>query len=244
MRKYALIGKSLNHSFSANFFNEKFKREEIIAKYDLLEFNSIEAVAEFLKTTDISGFNVTIPFKESIIPFLSSLSQEARNVGAVNTLVKENGNWVGYNTDTFGFKQSIKPFLTNLHERALILGTGGSSKAVTSVFNSLGINCVFVSRTPNSENQFLYSDVNSYMLNACKVIVNCTPVGMFPNVNEQIAFPFEFLTNEHLVIDLIYNPSKTNFLTSSENNGATILNGESMLKAQALKSWELWNFAL
>lgn len=240
MRKYGLIGKSLSHSFSTKFFNSKFQQESIDANYELLEFNSVEQLHGFLKHNDFSGFNVTIPYKEEVIPFLDELSTEAKNIGAVNCIVKNEGKLIGYNTDAFGFKQSIKPFLTNLHERALILGTGGSSKAVEFVFKSIGIDCVFVSRSPK-EGQFSYSDINQHMVNACKVIVNCTPVGMYPNVNETLDFPFQFLTKEHLIIDLIYNPVKTKFLEKAEENNAQILNGESMLKEQALKSWELWN---
>lgn len=240
MRKYGLIGKSLSHSFSPKFFNSKFQQESIHASYELLEFNTVEQLHDFLKQNDFSGFNVTIPYKEEVIPFLEELSPEAKNIGAVNCIVKNEGKLIGYNTDAFGFKQSIKPFLTNLHERALILGTGGSSKAVEFVFKSIGIDCVFVSRSPK-EGQFSYSDINQHMVNACKVIVNCTPVGMYPNVNETLEFPFQFLTKEHLIIDLIYNPVKTKFLEKAEENNAQILNGESMLKEQALKSWELWN---
>lgn len=240
MRKYGLIGKSLSHSFSPKFFNSKFQNESIEASYELLEFPDLEQIRDFLIDNDFSGFNVTIPYKEEVIPFLDELSLEVMEIGAVNCIVKNEGKLIGYNTDSFGFKQSIKPFLTNLHERALVLGTGGSSKAVAYVFKSIGIDCVFVSRTPK-EGQFSYSDINQHMVNACKVIVNCTPVGMFPNQNETLEFPFEFLTKEHLVIDLIYNPIKTKFLERAEENGAQILNGESMLKEQALKSWELWN---
>jgi shikimate dehydrogenase len=240
MRKYGLIGKSLSHSFSAKFFNEKFQSESIDAIYELIELADENQLESFLKENDFSGFNVTIPYKEKVLPFLNELSAEAKEIGAVNCIVKKDGKLIGHNTDAFGFKQSIKPFLTNLHERALILGTGGSSKAVEFVFKSIGINCIFVSRSPK-QGQFAYSEINQHMVNACKVIVNCTPVGMYPNVDEVIDFPYHFLSKEHLLIDLIYNPLKTNFLKKSEENSAQILNGESMLKEQALKSWELWN---
>ena len=175
------------------------------------------------------------------MPFLDELSHEAKEIGAVNVVRFLNGKKIGYNTDAYGFQQSIKPFLTNKHERALILGTGGASKAVAYVFKSIGMDVIYCSREPQSDNEFAYSAINEHMLNACKVIVNCTPLGTFPNTEEMVDFPFEGLTSDHLVVDLIYNPSKTKFLRKAEENGAVILNGESMLKEQALKAWEIWN---
>ena len=141
----------------------------------------------------------------------------------------------------FGFKQSIKPFLTNKHEKALVIGTGGAAKAVAYVLKEIGIEVLYISRTPKKRNEFGFEDINEYMLKACKLIVNTTPVGMFPNDHETIPFPFSFLTSEHLVVDLIYNPEETLFLKEAKANGAMILNGASMLKEQALKSWDIWN---
>ena len=184
---------------------------------------------------------MTIPYKQSIIPFLDELSDDAKSIGAVNVIQFNNGKIIGHNSDAFGFHQSIKPFLTNLHERALIIGTGGASKAVEYVFKTLGIETISISRNPIGEKQFSYDDINNHMLNACKVIVHCTPVGTFPNENDVIPFPFEFLTKDHLVVDLIYNPEKTKFLQLAQEHGATILNGQSMLQQQALKAWEIWN---
>jgi shikimate dehydrogenase len=173
---------------------------------------------------------------------LDELDESAKAIGAVNVVAFENGKKIGYNTDAFGFHQSIKPFLTFHHERALIFGTGGSSKAVAHVFKSIGLNVIFVSRNSSDEyNHFHYSDVNEAMIAACKVIVNCTPVGMYPNIDESIQIPFQALTEDHLVIDLIYNPTLTKFLSNAQESGATILNGASMLREQALKSWEIWN---
>ena len=189
----------------------------------------------------LSGLTVTIPYKEEIIPFLDSISDEAKAIGAVNVVQFKDGQKVGHNTDAFGFHQSIKPFLTFHHERALILGTGGAAKAVAHVFRSLGIDVIFCSRNPQGRNQFSYSEINEHMLNACKVIVNCTPLGTFPDVDEFIEMPFDHLTADHLVIDLVYNPTKTEFLNRSEKAGATILNGESMLRHQALRAFEIWN---
>ena len=187
------------------------------------------------------GLNVTIPYKEEVIPFLDEISDEARQIGAVNTISFSNGKTKGHNTDAFGFHQMIKPFFTFEHERAMILGTGGASKAVAHVLKSIGVNVIYISRNPEGENQFSYSEINEHMLRACKLVVNTTPIGTFPNIEECIEFPFEFLTQSHLVVDLIYNPEKTKFLRLSQENSATILNGQGMLEHQALKAWEIWN---
>lgn len=240
MHKYGLIGRSLRHSFSKNFFTNYFVTNHINASYENIEIEVIEDFTKVLNR-DFSGFNVTIPYKEEIIPFLDELDVIAKDVGAVNTVVLKNGKSIGCNTDAFGFHQSIMPFLTNQHERAIILGTGGASKAVEYVLKSLGVDVIFISRNPIGDNQFSYDDVNDHMLDACKLIINCTPVGTFPDTDECIEIPFEYLTEHHLVIDLIYNPAKTKFLSRAEENNAMILNGESMLKHQAIRAFELWS---
>jgi shikimate dehydrogenase len=238
---FGLLGKSLKHSFSPDFFKSYFQEHKINAQYQLFEIENIQEV-EKIFSLDPSGLNVTVPYKEVIIPYLDDLDESAKVIGAVNVVAIENGKKIGYNTDAYGFHQSIKPFLTFHHERALIFGTGGASKAVAHVFKSIGLDVIFVSRNPNEElNQFQYSDVNEAMISACKVIVNCTPVGMYPNSDESICIPFQSLTEDHLVIDLIYNPPLTKFLSKAQESGATILNGSSMLREQALKSWEIWN---
>jgi len=238
---FGLLGKSLKHSFSPDFFKSYFQEHEINAQYQLFEIDNIQEV-EKIFSLNPSGFNVTVPYKEEIIPYLDELDESAKVIGAVNVVAFDNGKKIGYNTDAFGFHQSIKPFLTFHHERALIFGTGGASKAVAHVFKSIGLNVIFVSRNPNEElNQFQYSDVNEVMIAACKVIVNCTPVGMYPIIDEVLSIPYESLSEEHLVIDLIYNPPLTKFLSKAQESGATILNGSSMLREQALKSWEIWN---
>jgi shikimate dehydrogenase len=240
MKQFGLIGKSLTHSFSPAFFAQFFKENHIDADYSPFELTAIEEVQTLFKNP-LNGLNVTIPYKESIMPFLDGLSQEAAEIGAVNTIAFENGKKIGYNTDAYGFQQSIKPFLTNKHEKALILGTGGASKAVSYVLKSLGIEILYLSRKPVGKNRhFSYSDVNEHLLKACKLIVNTTPVGMYPNTEVHFDFPLNGIGLEHLVVDLIYNPSKTGLLHESEKRGATILNGESMLKEQALKSWDIW----
>lgn len=239
MKRFGLIGKTLSHSFSQHFFSAKFEKEGLDSCYDNIELSDISLVDEVLKKGNFSGLNVTIPYKQSIIPYLDELSPEAAKIGAVNTIVFDNWRTIGYNTDAHGFHQSIKPFLTNKHERALLLGTGGASLAVAYVLKNIGIDVHFVSRTPEN-GQFSYSEINQHMVNAFKLIVNCTPLGTFPNVEDCVDFPFQFLTEDHLCVDLIYNPSETKFLRLSKENGATILNGESMLKEQALKAWDLW----
>lgn len=241
MRKFGLIGKTLHHSFSITFFTQFFEKENLNAEYLNYELAEIADIAPLFKSGNLSGLNVTIPYKESIIPFLNELSDDAREIGAVNVIQFKDGKTIGHNSDAFGFHQSIKPFLTNLHERALIIGTGGASKAIHHVFKSLGIDTITISRTPKGSKQFSYEEINGHMLNACKVIIHCTPVGTFPNIDDVVPFPFEHLTKDHLVIDLIYNPEKTKFLQKAQENGATILNGESMLHQQALKAWEIWN---
>lgn len=239
MKTYGLIGRSLGHSFSKSFFEEYFQTHQIHAEYLNFELSTIDEVAHLFEK-EVSGFNVTIPYKEAIIPFLDDVSNEAKEIGAVNVVEIREGKKIGHNSDAFGFHQSIKPFLTNRHERAIVFGTGGASKAVEYVLKKIGVDVLFVSRNPNGENQFHYDEVNNHMLNACKLLVNTTPVGTYPNVNDYIDIPFHHLSEEHLVVDLIYNPAKTKFLEKAEEAGATILNGESMLREQALKSWKIW----
>jgi shikimate dehydrogenase len=241
MYKYGLIGKTLGYSFSKDFFTRLFSEKGIAATYTNFELPEIGEIIPVLNDPDLRGLNITIPYKEAIIPFLDELSADAQVIGAVNVVAFHDGRKIGHNTDAFGFHQSIKPFLTNLHERALILGTGGASKAVAHVFRSIGVDVIYASRNPQKKNEFSYEAINEHMLRACKVVVNCTPVGTFPNIDETPVFPFTFLTSDHLAIDLIYNPEQTLFLRESAENGATTLNGLSMLKEQAMKAWEVWN---
>lgn len=238
MKKYGLIGKTLGHSFSKSFFTNYFDENKIPAEYSNYELSSIQDLKSI--EDDADGFNVTIPYKESIIPFLDELSPEAKAIGAVNVVEFQNGTKVGHNTDAFGFHQSIKPFLSNKHERAMILGTGGAAKAVAYVLRKIGLDIIYISRSPKGENHFGYDEVNEHMLNACKMIVNTTPIGTFPNVDDCLDLPFKFLSEDHFVVDLIYNPEKTQLLKKAEKQGAMILNGESMLKQQALKSYQIW----
>lgn len=238
MKKYGLIGRSLGHSFSPDFFQKYFAENQIAASYGLIEVEDLSGIRAVLAEYD--GCNVTIPYKEEIIRYLDECSEEARQIGAVNVIKNADGRLIGHNSDAFGFHQSIKPFLTNRHERAVILGTGGASRAVACVLKNLGVDLVFISRNPVGDDQFGYEEINEQMLRSCKLIVNTTPVGMAPNEQQRIAMPYHALTEEHLLVDLIYNPEKTSFLEEGEKNGATILNGLSMLHEQAFKSYDIW----
>ncbi len=242
MERYGLIGKRLDYSFSKHFFTEKFEKEGIQAAYENVEFSDEEEVATFLKSdvNTFQGLNVTIPYKQTVVPYLDELSPEATAIGAVNTIVIKDGALIGHNTDAFGFQKSIKPFLRNVHEKALLLGTGGASKAVEYVLSNLGIDVYYLSRTPEGDRQFNYDQANEIMMNSFKLIVNCTPLGTFPNVEEQPPIPVEFVGEDHLVIDLIYNPEQTKLLRIANEHGADTMNGLSMLQHQALKAWEIW----
>ena len=239
-KHYGLIGKTLGHSFSEAFFKDYFEQNNIEAKYSNFELKEIEEIHTIFNQ-NLSGLNVTFPYKESVIPFLDRLDDSAAQIGAVNVIAFENGEKVGYNTDAYGFAQSIKPFLTFEHERALIFGTGGASKAVAQVFKQIGLDVFYISRNGKEANGvFRYEDVNNHMLRSCRVLVNCTPVGTFPDVNACLELPFEHLTPAHLVIDLVYNPAETELMKRAKKNGAAVMNGLSMLQHQALKSYEIW----
>ena len=240
LKHYGLIGKTLGHSFSAAFFKDYFEKNNIEAKYSNFELKEIEEISSIFNQ-NLSGLNVTFPYKESVLPFLDRLDESAAQIGAVNVLAFENGEKVGYNTDAYGFAQSIKPFLTFEHERALIFGTGGASKAVAHVFKQIGLDVFYISRNGNEANGvFRYEDINNHMLRSCRVLVNCTPVGTFPDVNACFELPFEHLTPAHLVIDLVYNPAQTELMKRAKAQGAAVMNGLSMLQHQALKSYEIW----
>jgi shikimate dehydrogenase len=241
MRKFGLLGKKLDYSHSKSFFTDLFAKNQIDASYDNIEVTDLSKWFEDKSFAEFSGFSVTIPYKTEIIPFLDELSDEAIAIGAVNTVKNVNGKLIGYNTDAFGFGQSIKPFLNNHHERAMILGTGGASKAIAYVLKNIGLSVIFISRNPKNNSEFGYESINENMVNACKMIVNCTSVGTFPDVDAKPNFPTDLISDKHLVVDLIYNPEKSLLLKESEKQGAIILNGYSMLQEQAKKAWEIWN---
>ncbi|HEV7232128.1 MAG TPA: shikimate dehydrogenase [Bacteroidia bacterium] len=252
MPTYGLIGFPLSHSFSQKYFTDKFLREGIAgARYELFPIEHVSAFPDLLKAhPDLCGLNVTIPHKESILPFLNELDPVAAEVQAVNTIrITKNAKGLhlkGFNTDTFGFRQSIKPFLESHHERALILGTGGASKAVAWVLKEIGVDCYFVSRQGASDsgkkmNVFRYEELNDHVMKHFPLIINTTPIGMFPDTDKAPAIPYEFIGPRHFLYDLIYNPAETFFLAEGRKRGAQVLNGLSMLQQQAEKAWEIWN---
>lgn len=240
---FGLIGKSLSHSFSKTYFEKKFSdlglKNFAYKNFELAEIKQIQTV---FTSEQLKGLNITNPYKEEIIPFLDELSLEAKEIGAVNCVKIINGRKVGYNTDTYGFSQSIKPFLKPQHNKALILGTGGAAKAVSHALKTVGVEVYFVtsSSTKKNVNTFFYSELNNYIIDAFKLIVNTTPLGLFPNVNQRPVIPYEYITANHLCYDLIYNPEETLFLSQAKQQGAMIINGYSMLQLQAEKSWEIW----
>ncbi len=237
--QFGLLGKSLKHSFSELYFKNKFQELGLDAEYRNYEIQTIGEFVALKSLPNLVGLNVTIPYKEEIILLLDELSEEAERIGAVNTILIEDGKTTGYNTDAFGFKQMIKPFLLNTHERALVLGNGGAAKAVKFVLEQIGLSVLVVARNPKTD-EFSLTEINDMMVKHCGIIVNTTPVGMFPNLEDCLDFPFDALNAGHLVVDLIYNPEETNFLSEAKTRGATTLNGLTMLHQQAEKSWEIW----
>lgn len=242
---FALIGKPLAHSFSADFFNEKFKREGIDNKYILAPLDSISEVTKLLDgNPDLQGFNVTIPYKKQIIPYLDALSQEAREIRAVNVVKVEHRDGKsylkGYNSDAIGFKNSIAPLLKRDMRKAMILGTGGASHAVEYVLRSMEIETVKVSRTP-AEGRLTYEDLTEEVMATHLVIVNTTPLGTWPNTDTCPDIPYGMITPRHLCFDLVYNPAQTLFMKKTAEKGATVKNGLEMLHLQALAAWDIWN---
>ena len=246
MQKYGLIGYPLKHSFSIGFFNEKFKSEGIDAEYVNFEIPEINDFMEVIEENpNLCGLNVTIPYKEQVIPFLDELDKDTAKIGAVNVIKiirtpKRKIKLVGYNSDIIGFSQSIQPLLQPYHKKALILGTGGSSKAIYHGLKNLGIDSVFVSRT-KKEGMLTYEELTPEVMAEHTVIVNCTPVGMYPKVDFCPAIPYELLTPNHLLYDLLYNPNVTLFMKKGEAEGAVVKNGLEMLLLQAFAAWEIWH---
>lgn len=249
--KLGLIGKSLLHSFSPDYFNKKFELLSVHNySYKAFEINDLnsETLHNLIQEQHLEGFNITIPYKEIIVAFLNELSADAMEIGAVNTVkVKwtEANSYLlkGYNTDWGGFLKSIRPFLTLHHHKALILGTGGASKSIAFALRSLGIDYYFVSRNKKDVhgNVFLYNELNEFIMKQFKFIVNTTPVGTFPNIEEYPEIPYQYLGNEHLLCDLVYNPDETQFLKKGKVQKATVLNGLGMLQFQADAAWEIWH---
>lgn len=252
MRRFALVGRHLPHTFSPKFFTQKFHTEKIIdALYETVELKDIAQIIPFVqKTENLKGFNVTIPYKEEILPYLDALYGTAADISVVNTVkvsVDTTGNTIikgykleGYNTDAIGFSAEIRPLLKPGMDRALLLGDGASAKTVEFVLNQIGIECLKVSRK-GTIGTIGWNELNDYVIKHHKLIVNTTPIGQFPTLTNQPIIPWEAVAESHLFFDLIYNPEQTEFLKTASSKGARIQNGMGMLRLQAEKSWEIWN---
>ena len=239
MNTYGLIGKNISYSFSRNYFNEKFKNETTLnSQYINFDLDSLSQLNKIFNQEN-KGFNVTIPYKETIIPYLDALDLHAEKIGAVNTIQIKNNIKTGFNTDWIGFKNSIVPLLKPHHKKALILGTGGASKAIKYALEQLQIEYKVVSRT---QADFTYNDLNESIIKEYLVIINCTPLGTFPNIEQAPQIPYEFITENHLAYDLVYNPEETQFLKNCKVKGAQIKTGLEMLEIQAEEAWKVWNF--
>ncbi len=243
---YGLIGFPLGHSFSKSYFTDKFSRENIPAEYRNFEIENIADIRDIIQTyPQLRGLNVTIPHKEMVIPFLDELSEDAAEIAAVNVIsIKRKDEKLqlkGYNTDFIGFRDSLKPFIhPDIHKKALILGTGGASKAVAYALSCLNIEYKFVSRS-HKENALTYSELTKDILDDYRIIINTTPLGTFPDTETFTPIPYDCLTPHHFAYDLVYNPDKTVFLQKAEAKGATIKNGLEMLQLQAEAAWKIWN---
>jgi len=244
-KRFGLLGKNISYSFSRKYFTEKFK-ELNLKEYEYVNYD-LEQIEDFSKTVLVDhdflgGLNVTIPYKEQIVSFLDEVDEEAKEIGAVNTIkILQDGRLKGFNTDAYGFETALKSCWKGDEKGALILGTGGASKAIAHVLKKLGISFLFVSRSKSNEHIISYEDLNKKEILEHELIINCSPLGTFPDIEAKPDLPYEFLTSRHLLFDLIYNPELTAFLKMGVKAGAIVKNGSSMLKHQADRSWEIWN---
>ncbi|MCR4922117.1 MAG: shikimate dehydrogenase [Bacteroidaceae bacterium] len=245
MDTYGIIGFPLGHSFSRGFFTEKFRREGIEAQYLNFPIEHADELRQVLQEhPTLRGLNVTLPHKQAVIEMLDDIDEKAQRIGAVNVI---RVRWhdgkprlKGFNSDVIGFTRSIRPLLRPYHRKALVLGTGGASRAIRAGLESLGVEWKYVSRTP-CEGRFTYDELSPEVLHEYPVVVNCSPVGMFPHVDESPALPYDALSEENLLFDLVYNPEETQFMRRGAEHGATVKNGFEMLHIQAVASWEFWN---
>lgn len=242
MRKFGLIGFPLSHSFSEKYFNDKFRNEDIEGcSYELFPLENIEDVRLLFEVQkELCGLNVTIPYKESVIEYLDGLDPVAQKIGAVNCIRIDEIQRIGYNTDYMGFRDALQPWLKKQHTKALVLGTGGASKAVVYALEEMGIAVTMVSRNPTHKT-IGYADINADVIKQHQIIINTTPVGMYPDVDQFPEIPYQFITTDHILYDLIYNPGETIFLQKGKQQGATAINGLEMLKLQAEYAWAIWN---
>lgn len=242
MKRYGLIGRTLTHSFSKSYFTKKFEESSLSdCVYENFELKTIEEFPTLFSThPDLKGLNVTIPYKEEVLPYLTSVNDVVKEIGACNCIKVDGKELMGYNTDVVGFRNSLEPKLQPHHKKALILGTGGAAKAIRYVLSQLGIEYALVSRRKKM-NELGYEDIGDEVLAEYHLLINTTPLGMYPNVDADPAIPYEFITPKHFLFDIIYNPEKTKFLCEGERRGAQICNGYEMLIGQAEESWRLWN---
>jgi shikimate dehydrogenase len=243
IKRFGLVGKNISYSFSKKYFKEKFSAALFTdCIYENFDIDAIEIFPDIIKKNpDLKGLNITIPFKETIIPYLDKLSKKATAIGAVNVIrFTKKGKLKGYNSDCYGFKKSLQPLLQPHHKKALILGTGGAAKAVAFALNELGIFYTFVSRE-TTENSIDYGRVNATSFDNYHIIINCTPLGTKPNTDEFPPIPYDYFTPLHLAYDLIYNPEQSQFLKKAKKKGAVTKNGYEMLVLQAEKAWKIWN---
>ena len=244
MKIYGLIGKRLSHSFSQKYFTEKFLKSNILdCRYQNFQTEELtKGIYDLKKLPGLSGLNVTIPYKLKIISFLDQLTEETKEINACNCIKIKEEKWIGYNTDIIGFEKSFIAHLKPFHKKALILGTGGASKAIVFVLKKLGIEFLEVSRVkPDGSSAITYSDISKEIFEEYSIVINTTPLGMFPSENDFPQLPYQYISSRHYFFDLIYNPGKTLFLTKAEERGAIIENGEKMLHIQAEESWRIWN---
>ena len=242
-KRFGLLGRNINYSFSKGYFTDKFSNENFDGcTYENFDIQEIDFFNEIIKNTpDLKGLNVTIPYKEAVIPFLDKLSKKAILIGAVNTIkITKKGKLKGYNTDYYGFKKSLEPLLQPHHKKALILGTGGASKGVAFALDELNIPYTFVSREAK-ENAIDYDRINETTFDNYQIIINASPVGTSPNTEAFPLIPYAYFTKNHIAYDLIYNPAETQFLKKAKEQGAQVKNGLDMLIFQAEKAWEIWN---
>jgi shikimate dehydrogenase len=242
---FGLVGKNISYSFSKGYFSDKFRNLQLInheyVNFDIDKIEDLLSLVNQFKAS-LKGFNVTIPYKQSIFNYLDEVDATANEIGAVNTVkLTNNGKLIGYNSDVVGFEKSILPLLKKHHTKALILGTGGASKAVGFVLKKLKIDFYKVSRNPIENREISYSEISEKLLKEHTIIINSSPLGTFPNIDQKPSIPYQFLTNKHLLFDLIYNPSETAFLIEGKKQGSEIKNGFEMLELQAEESWRIWN---
>ncbi len=240
METYGLIGKNISYSFSETYFSKKFKKENILnSVYKTFDINEIKDLTSLLEDKNLSGLNVTIPYKESVIQYLDELSPEAKEIGSVNVIKFKEGKLIGYNSDIYGFEKSFKKNLKLIHKKALILGTGGASKAIQYVLTRNNISYKIVSRN-NNKGVISYDKLNKEIISEYLIIINCTPLGTFPNTHQKPNIPYKYITNNHYLYDLVYNPPITNFIKEGLNKKSITENGLKMLEQQAEKAWEIW----